>query len=139
MTVDAAGVEDGGAARVTPKPPVGRSEAMAQFLGLERAGLIGGGAAGLIGGSAYGFTGIAGGGTGGSLSGLIVLATLTAVVGMLGGASVGFEVGAVGFFPQRREPGSCLAEPAADWSWARWSGWSDWMPSTYCSERPRRR
>ncbi|RYE61246.1 MAG: transcriptional regulator [Hyphomicrobiales bacterium] len=91
------------AARGAPRLQADRGEALARFVGMGRAGLIGGGAAGLIGGLAYGFAGIADGGAGGSLSGLLVLAGVTAVVGMIGGSSVGFGVGAASFF-QRREP-----------------------------------
>lgn len=87
-----------------PRPQTSQVEALAQFLGMGRAGLVGGGAAGLIGGLAYGFAGVADGGAGGSLSGLLVLAALTAAVGMIGGSSVGFGVGAAGFVSRRREP-----------------------------------
>ncbi len=81
-----------------------RTEAVAQLVDMGRAGLIGGGAAGLIGGLAYGFAGIADGGAGGAVSGLLVLAALTALIGMIGGASVGFGVGAAGFISRRQEP-----------------------------------
>lgn len=80
----------------------GPNEAMAQFVGMGRAGLIGGGLAGLVGGFAYGFAGVAEVGSGGAASGLLVLATLTAVVGMLGGSSVGFGVGAASFAVRQR-------------------------------------
>jgi DNA-binding winged helix-turn-helix (wHTH) protein len=86
-----------------PLPRQVRSEAMAQFVGMGRAGLIGGGAAGLVGGLAYGFAGVADGGAGGAVSGLLVLAALTALVGMIGGGSVGLGIGAAGFFARRRE------------------------------------
>lgn len=92
------------AARSEPRPRRGRSAALAEFVAMGRAGLIGGGSAGLIGGLAYGFTGVADGGAGGAVSGLLVLAALTAVVGMIGGSSVGFGVGAAGFVSRRREP-----------------------------------
>jgi len=91
-------------ARFEPRPGLDRSEALAQFVGMGRAGLIGGGAAGLIGGLAYGFAGVAEGGAGSAVSGLLVLAALTAVVGMIGGSSVGFGVGAAGFVSRWREP-----------------------------------
>lgn len=103
VTPGLAGSGDTDAARGDSNPRAGRSEALAQFIGMGRAGLIGGGAAGLIGGLAYGFAGIADGGAGGSLSGLLVLAALTAVVGMIGGSSVGFGVGAANFVLLRRE------------------------------------
>ena len=69
---------------------------------MGRAGLIGGGGAGLIGGLTYGFAGVADGGVGGSLSGLLVLAALTAVVGLIGGSSIGFGVGAASVFSRQR-------------------------------------
>lgn len=65
-----------------------------------QAGLLGGGAAGLIGGLVYGGLGISDGG--GGASALVVLACLTLIVGMLGGAGVGFGIGAAGFAPGRR-------------------------------------
>lgn len=92
------------AARSESRPGDGRSEALARFVDMGRAGLIGGGAAGLIGGLVYGFAGVADGGAGGAVSGLIVLAALTAVVGMIGGASVGFGVGAAAVVSQRQAP-----------------------------------
>lgn len=95
--------KDNDVGRTEPRPRPGRGAALAAFAGLGRAGLIGGGAAGLIGGLAYGFAGVADGGAGGSLSGLLVLAALTAVVGMVGGSGVGFGVGAANFASPRRE------------------------------------
>lgn len=92
------------AARVERRPRAGPGEALARFVGLGRAGLIGGGSAGLIGGLAYGFAGIADAGAGGSLSAMMVLAALTAVVGMIGGSGVGFGVGAASFVSRRQEP-----------------------------------
>ena len=83
-------------ARSEPRPRPDRSEALAQFVGMGRAGLIGG--------LTYGFAGVAEGGEGGAVSGLLVLAALTAVVGMIGGSSVGFGVGAAGFVSRWREP-----------------------------------
>lgn len=81
---------------------LGRTKATAHILAMGRAGLMGGGLAGLVGGLAYGFAGVADGGAGGAASGLLVLATLTAVVGMLGGSGVGFGVGAAAYgAPQR--------------------------------------
>ena len=62
-----------------------RSEAFARFVDMGRAGLIGGGA-------------------GGAVSGLLVLAALTALVGMIGGAGVGFGVGAARFLSRRHKP-----------------------------------
>ena len=73
-----------------------RRRAVERFAGQGRAGLIGGGAAGLAGGLAYGFVGVADG-AGAAASGLLVLAALTAAVGMIGGAGVGLGVGAAAF------------------------------------------
>ena len=92
------------AARSETRPRPERSEALARFVDMGRAGLIGGGAAGLIGGLVYGFAGVADASAGGAVSGLLVLAVLTAVVGMIGGASVGLGVGAASFMPRRQEP-----------------------------------
>lgn len=90
------------AARFEPRPRRDRRQALSHFLGLGRAGLIGGGGAGLVGGLAYGFAGVAQSGAGGALSGLVVLAALTAVIGMIGGSSVGFGVGAAAFASRYR-------------------------------------
>lgn len=57
-----------------------------------RAGMIGGGAAGLGGGLIYGLVGVSDGV--GSVSALLVVACLTMSVGLLGGAGVGFGIGA---------------------------------------------
>jgi len=77
-----------------------RREALERFVGQGRAGLLGGGAAGLIGGLAYGFAGVAGS-AGGAMSGLLVVAVLTAVIGMMGGAGVGFGVGSTAFISRQ--------------------------------------
>jgi len=66
---------------------------------LGRAGMVGGGSAGLIGGFIYGFVGVSEGG--GSVSALLVIACLTMVVGLMGGAGVGFGVGAAVVSPGR--------------------------------------
>ncbi|MGH7019359.1 MAG: winged helix-turn-helix domain-containing protein, partial [Brevundimonas sp.] len=86
-----------------PAAPRTRLEATKRFVGLGRAGLIGGGAAGLIGGVVYGFAGVADG-AGGAVSGLLVLAALTAVVGMIGGAGVGLGVGAAALVARQPAP-----------------------------------
>lgn len=80
-----------------------RLDAVERFNGMGRAGLIGGGAAGLVGGVVYGLAGVTEG-AGGAASGLLVLAGLTAVVGMIGGAGVGFGVGATTIVSERPEP-----------------------------------
>lgn len=80
--------------------PRERTERLA---GMCRAGLIGGGLAGLVGGLLYGFAGVTDG-AGGAVSGLLVLAAMTSVVGMVGGAGVGFGIGAAAFFSRRPFP-----------------------------------
>ncbi|WGM31898.1 winged helix-turn-helix domain-containing protein [Brevundimonas sp. NIBR11] len=64
---------------------------------LGRSGMVGGGAAGLIGGLIYGLIGVSDGA--GSVSALLVIACLTMIVGLMGGAGVGFGVGAATLFP----------------------------------------
>lgn len=70
--------------------------------GMGRTGMIGGGLAGLVGGLLYGFAGVPDG-PGGAVSGTLVLAALTAVIGLIGGAGVGLGIGAAAFV--RRPPG----------------------------------
>lgn len=67
---------------------------------LGRAGLVGGGAAGLLGGIVYGSVAVSA--SGGSVSSLMVIACLTLVVGLLGGAGVGFGIGAASLAPGGR-------------------------------------
>lgn len=86
-----------------PTGALARPEAVERLANMGRAGLTGGGAAGLLGGLAYGFAGVADG-AGGAVSGLLVLAALTAVVGMIGGAGVGLGVGAAAFVSRHRGP-----------------------------------
>jgi len=93
-----AGSQDEAASEATAPPPVKE-----RFLGMGRAGLIGGGGAGAVGGLFYGLAGVTGG-AGGAVSGLLVLTALTAVIGMIGGAGVGFGVGASAFVSRRTEP-----------------------------------
>ena len=81
-----------------------RREAFSRAVGMGRSGLVGGGVSGLIGGLAYGFAGVADEGAGNSMSGLLILAALTAVIGMIGGSSVGLGVGAAAFARGRQEP-----------------------------------
>lgn len=59
---------------------------------LGRAGMIGGGAAGALGGVLYGSVAVSG--SGGTVSALMVIACLTLFVGLLGGAGIGFGIGA---------------------------------------------
>lgn len=99
---------DGDVVRSEPHPRASRGDALAQVMGMGRAGLVGGGAAGLVGGLAYGFAGVADGGAGGAVSGLLVLAALTALIGMVGGSSIGFGVGAARFILPDREPGALV-------------------------------
>lgn len=103
VTPALAGVPDEGSTRAQPWSRVDRDGA-ASLAGMGRAGLIGGGAAGLIGGLGYGFAGVADGGVGGSLSGLLVLAGLTSVIGMIGGACLGFGIGAASLFSREVGP-----------------------------------
>ena len=84
-----------------------RAAAVERFVGLGRAGLIGGGAAGLVGGAVYGFAGVADG-AGAAVSGVLVLAALTAVIGMIGGAGVGLGVGATAFVPRPPRQGFAI-------------------------------
>lgn len=80
-----------------------RIAAIERCVRMGRAGLVGGGAAGVIGGVVYGVAGVAND-AGGALSGLLVLAALTAVIGMLGGAGVGFGAGLAAFAARRPGP-----------------------------------
>ena len=72
------------------------------------AGAAGGGVAGLLGGLFYGFAATAP--AMGATTLLVVLMALTAVLGLLGGAGVGFGVAAVGFVP------------SAKWQWPVFGG-----------------
>lgn len=86
------------AARGTP-PAARRSDwPRVRLVGL--AGTAGGGAAGLIGGLIYGFAAAASPGVGGT-SVLIVLLAITAFVGLLGGAGVGFGIACAKLAPTR--------------------------------------
>ena len=71
------------------------------FFRLGRGGMLGGGAAGVMGGLVYGFAGVAGSGDGGGASALLVVAVLTMMVGLMGGAGVGFGIAAAEFAPAR--------------------------------------
>jgi DNA-binding winged helix-turn-helix (wHTH) protein len=67
-----------------------------------RAGTLGGGAAGAVGGLVYGMLGVLGG-EGAGLSGVLVMVCVTALIGMAGGAGVGFGIAA-----GERTPGGSL-------------------------------
>lgn len=70
---------------------------------MGRAGMIGGGGAGLLGGLIYGVVGVSEGA--GSVSALLVIACLTMIVGLMGGAGVGFGIGASVLAPRREAIG----------------------------------
>ncbi|HEY0052954.1 MAG TPA: transcriptional regulator, partial [Caulobacteraceae bacterium] len=89
-----------------PAAQPGRSEA---FFRLGRAGMLGGGVAGLLGGLFYGSVAV---GEGGAMSALLVVASVTVVLGMLGGGGVGFGVAAAVFAPGRRGAGRVLGGAA---------------------------
>ncbi len=76
------------------------------FFRLGRAGMIGGGSAGLLGGLAYALAGVTDPlqPVGGGASALLVVVCLTALIGLIGGAGVGFGVAASIFAPGRRRP-----------------------------------
>lgn len=73
------------------------------FLRLGAAGMIGGGVAGLLGGLFYGIVAAAPPQPSGmgAISIILVMTCLTAVVGLVGGAGVGFGIAAAGFVPTR--------------------------------------
>lgn len=94
-------------------PPQSMPDAMAPtasagdrqaFVRLGRAGMIGGGLAGLVGGLIYGVVGITDPlqSGGGAVSALLVIMCLTGLVGLTGGAGVGFGVAASVFAAHRR-------------------------------------
>ena len=85
-------VTDGEAAIEAPDATARPRRDREMVFRLCRAGMIGGGSAGLVGGFVYGFAGVSEGG--GSVSALLVIACLTMVVGLMGGAGVGFGAGA---------------------------------------------
>lgn len=87
---------DGVSAPLAPSAPALPWETMFR---LGRAGMIGGGGAGLIGGLVYGLIGVSDGA--GSVSALLVIACLTLIIGLMGGAGVGFGIGAMSLFPER--------------------------------------
>ncbi len=90
-------VRRGGAAATVPQPS-GRDWRRVRQLGL--AGTAGGAAAGVIGGLIYGFAAASLPGVGG-LSALLVLLSVTALVGLLGGAGVAFGIATARLAPSR--------------------------------------
>lgn len=73
------------------------------LLDMGRAGMVGGGAAGLLGGLLYGFSGVFDTTSGGSgLSGILIMAGITMIVGLAGGAGVGFGIGLAAFSSLRK-------------------------------------
>lgn len=85
----------------SPVAPPTRKPDWETLFRMGRAGMIGGGAAGLLGGLIYGAAGVSEGA--GSVSALLVIACLTMLVGLMGGAGVGFGIGASALAPVRRE------------------------------------
>lgn len=81
-------------------PPAARRSDWPRVRRVGVAGTAGGGAAGLIGGMIYGFAAAASPGVGGT-SVLIVLLAITAFVGLLGGAGVGFGIACAKLAPTR--------------------------------------
>ena len=77
------------------------------LLRVGTAGTLGGGAAGVVGGLFYGFVGAAQAGTG-ALSVLLVLAGVTLLLGLVGGAGVAFGVAATGREFRRLGPWSLV-------------------------------
>lgn len=87
-----------------PSVKAGPRPAWDAFFRLGRSGMVGGGTAGLIGGLLYGFVGVSDSlQPGGGVSALMVVVCLTAGVGLLGGAGVGFGVAAAVFAPSHRD------------------------------------
>jgi DNA-binding winged helix-turn-helix (wHTH) protein len=82
--------------------PAANSPAPARrLLLLGGAGTVGGGLAGLAGGLLYSLVGATQSGEMGGASALLVLVCITMVVGLLGGAGVGFGIAAADFAPGR--------------------------------------
>ncbi len=97
--VEADDVEPVRVETITPAAPPARVLPWEAVFRLGRAGMIGGGAAGAIGGLIYGLIGVSDGA--GSVSALLVIACLTMIVGLMGGAGVGFGIGVTALFPAR--------------------------------------
>lgn len=81
-------------AALTPCRAAPRAAALDEVLRTGRAAMAGGGAAGLVGGLAYGVVGVSDldQSGGGGASAVLVIACLTAIVGLLGGTGVGFGI-----------------------------------------------
>jgi DNA-binding winged helix-turn-helix (wHTH) protein len=84
-------------------PPKTTPDAWRRFALTGAAGMVGGGIAGVFGGLFYGFGGAQSGA--GAASMVLVLVAITALVGLIGGAGVGFGIAAAG---SRRLPWSML-------------------------------
>lgn len=82
-----------------------------EFFTVAGAGTLGGGAAGLIGGLIYGFSAAAQPGVG-AISVLLVLVSLSAVVGLAGAAGVSFGIASAGFLRPRRSLWTVLGAAA---------------------------
>ena len=76
------------------------AEAWRRVLLTGAAGTLGGGAAGFVGGLIYSFLGVAQAGAG-AASTLFVLVCITMLIGLLGGAGVGFGIAAADYAPGR--------------------------------------
>lgn len=86
------------AAPVRQAPAAPTPEAWRRFLRLGGAGMVGGGVAGVFGGLFYGLGASQPLGSGmGATSIVLVLIAITALVGLVGGAGVGFGIAAAGF------------------------------------------
>lgn len=85
----------GAASEPAVAPPARPAFSWSWTLRTGAAGMLGGGAAGVVGGVAYGLVGAIQDGTG-ALSALLVLAAVTLLLGLVGGAGVAFGVAATG-------------------------------------------
>ena len=87
-----------GAAIATSTAPTSRD--WREVRGLGTAGTVGGSGAGLVGGLIYGFAAASSPGVGGT-SAVLVLVAITALVGLVGGAGVGFGIASAELAPSR--------------------------------------
>ncbi|RZI61500.1 MAG: transcriptional regulator [Zymomonas sp.] len=83
-----------------------------QVLRTARSGMLGGGAAGFVGGLLYGLVGVSSNAGGGAISSLVVIACLTMLVGLGGGAGIGFGIGAAYLAPKQRKAWGVLGGAA---------------------------